>query len=137
MTRKTTSSQSPTPRAEVDSVLEQLDEPRLDALSVGDVRVRITHPERVLWPDTAEHPAFTRRDLLRYRTCVSPHILPHLRDRPLTLKRYPYGIGGKHFYQKHVEFELPDFVDRVRLYAEEHAADGDHVVCNNLPTLLW
>ena len=38
----------------------------------------------------------------------------------MTLKRYPYGITGRHFYQKHVEFELPAYVHRVRLYAEEH-----------------
>lgn len=95
--------------------------------------MRITHPERVLWPD----PGYTKGDLLRYLQTMAPHLLPHLRDRPLTLKRYPTGITNKHFYQKHVEAALPDFVDRVALFAEQHQSAGDYVLCNNLPTLVW
>ncbi len=97
------------------------------------MQVRITHPERVFWPDDG----FSKRDLLDYFVTVSPYLLPHLRDRPLTLKRYPTGIYGKHFYQKHVEIELPGFVDREALFAEQHQSAGDHVLCNNLDTLLW
>jgi bifunctional non-homologous end joining protein LigD len=103
----------------------------------GPAGVRITSPDRVLWPATAEHPAIRKRDLLEYFVRVAPFLLPHLRDRPLTLKRYPTGITGKHWYQKHVEFPLPDYVHRECLYAEEHAGSGDHVICNNLETLLW
>jgi bifunctional non-homologous end joining protein LigD len=124
-------------QATVDAVLEQLEQPRLTAIEIGDVRVRITHPERVLWPSDEQHAAFTRRDLLRYFACIDQYLLPHLHDRPLTLKRYPYGLTGRHFYQMHVEFELPPYVERVPLFAEEHASDGDHIVCNSLPTLLW
>jgi bifunctional non-homologous end joining protein LigD len=99
--------------------------------------MRITHPERVLWPATDEHPAITKRQLLEYFARVEPYLMPHLRDRPLTLRRYPTGLDGKHFYQKHVEFPLPDFVERVRLYAEQHQSSGDYVVCNNFETLVW
>src|SRR5207237_1076531 len=47
------------------------------------------------------------------------------------------GLAGKHFFQKHVETTLPTFVDHACLYAEQHGSSGEHVVCNNLPTLLW
>ncbi len=97
------------------------------------MQVRITHPERVFWPDDG----FSKRDLLEYYAAAAPYLLKHLRDRPLTLKRYPNGIFGKHFYQKHVEIELPDFVEREALFAEQHQSAGDHVLCNNVETLLW
>jgi bifunctional non-homologous end joining protein LigD len=64
-------------------------------------------------------------------------VLPHLRDRPLTLTRYPNGIDGKHFFQKHWEHGLPEFVDTVRLFSEHNDVDGEYLICNNLPTLLW
>jgi bifunctional non-homologous end joining protein LigD len=118
-------------------VLEQLAQPRLSALRVGGITVPISHPERVYWPATRESPPVTKRDLLRYLACAAPVLLPHLKNRPLTLRRYPYGLSGKHFYQKHVDFQLPDFVQREQLFAEEHGEAGDHVFCNDLPTLLW
>ncbi|MBV9168793.1 MAG: non-homologous end-joining DNA ligase [Chloroflexi bacterium] len=125
--------------ADVRSILEQLDEPRLlkDQLRVADHTVRVTHPERVFWPASHGYPAYTKRDLLKYLVRAWPLLAPHLRDRPLTLKRYPYGLTGKHFFQKHVEIPLPDFVDRECMFAEQHAASGENVICNNLATLVW
>jgi bifunctional non-homologous end joining protein LigD len=105
---------------------------------VTDVRVRITHPERVLWPATANEPPITRRDLLRYFVQTADYLLAYMRHRPLTLLRYPYGLGGeKHFFQKHVEFEAPPFVDRESLISEHTGLDGTYLFCNNLATLLW
>ncbi len=91
----------------------------------------------MLWPATAAYGAIRKRDLLEYFASIWEFIQPHLRDRPLTLRRFPTGLTGKHFYQKHVEFPLPDFVDRESLYAAEHDSSGDYVICNNLETLLW
>ncbi|MBV9324993.1 MAG: non-homologous end-joining DNA ligase [Chloroflexi bacterium] len=99
--------------------------------------LRITHPDRVYWPAREHYPAITKRELLEYFAAVSAYVLPHLRDRPLTLRRFPTGTSGKRFYQKHVEFPLPSFVDRALVFAEEHAASGYHVICNNVETLLW
>ncbi len=99
--------------------------------------MRITTPERVLWPAEDGHRAYTKRDLLLYLEAMAPYLLRHLRDRPLTLKRYPTGIYGKHFYQKHVETPLPPYVQREALFAEQHQSAGDHVFCDNVETLLW
>jgi bifunctional non-homologous end joining protein LigD len=123
--------------AEAVGVIAQLDQRHLRWLDVGPVGVAVSHPERVFWPAQDGWPAVTQRDLLRYCAGMAVYILPHLRDRPLTLHRYPTGVGGKHFYQKHVETELPPYVERVSIFAEQHASSGDHVVCNNLATLLW
>ena len=108
-----------------------------DELAAALAQVRVTTPERILWPASGLYAAVTKRDLLGYFTRVAPHLLRHLRDRPLTLKRYPTGLRGKHFFQKHVETPLPAYVVRESLYAEQHASSGDHVICNNLATLLW
>ena len=91
----------------------------------------------MLWPATSEGPAVRKQDLLEYFASILEFIRPHLTDRPLTLRRYPTGLTGKHFFQKHVEFPLPEFVQRESLYAEEHDTSGYYVVCNNVETLLW
>jgi bifunctional non-homologous end joining protein LigD len=64
-------------------------------------------------------------------------VLPHTTDRPLTLTRYPNGIDGKFFFQKHWEAELPEFVETVMLWSSHNEGDGEYLLCNNLPTLLW
>ena len=68
---------------------------------------------------------------------MADFILPHAKDRPLTLTRYPDGITGEKFYQKHWEFALPEFVEKVSLYSKENDAFQDYLLCNNLATLLW
>ena len=68
---------------------------------------------------------------------MSEYLLPYLEDRPLTLLRYPTGIYGKHFFQKHVEFDPPPFVHRECLVSEHTGRDGDYLFCNNLATLVW
>jgi bifunctional non-homologous end joining protein LigD len=118
-------------------LLEQIDRPRLTALDLGDCRVRITSPDRVLWPAAHDQPPITRRDLLRYFVCAADCLLPHLKDRPLTLLRYPTGLGGRHFFQKYVDFEPPLFVHREWLISEHTGKDGVYVFCNNLATLVW
>jgi len=128
------------PSSEIESVLQQLDSGKAAfALAVGGHRIRLTHLDRVYWPASPalKQRALTKRDLLRYLAEVSPYMLPHLADRPLTLIRMPEGIGGERFYQKHWLQERPPFVQTLNVYSE-HKDDGHEVlVCGNLATLLW
>jgi bifunctional non-homologous end joining protein LigD len=101
------------------------------------VQVRITHPERVLWPAARDAPAVTRLDLVNYFLDMVNYLLPYMRHRPLTLLRFPTGLGGKHFFQKHVEFNPPPFVDRACLISEHTGLDGTYLFCNNVETLVW
>ena len=105
-------------------------------LAVGGAELPVSNLDKVLWPETAEQRALTKRDLLRYLAEVSPWLLPHLRDRPLTLTRYPNGIEGGSFYQKHYE-NPPPFVETVTVYTDSAGGDQQAILCNNLPTLLW
>jgi bifunctional non-homologous end joining protein LigD len=127
-------------RGPIDAVLAQL-ETRKNAfeLLVGTDRVRLTHLDRVYWPaDPAlKQPALTKRDLLRYFAHVSPLILTHLADRPLTMIRMPDGISGQRFFQKHWEQERPPFAQTITVYSGHKDERHEYLVCNNLPTLLW
>jgi bifunctional non-homologous end joining protein LigD len=129
-----------TPPNEVAEVLQQLENKsnRID-LSVGGAKIRLTNLDRVYWPADPEtkQPALTKRDLVRYLAAVSRHMLPHLRDRPLTMIRMPEGITGERFYQKHWEQARPDFVQMVSVYSGHKDEKHQYIVANNLPTLLW
>ena len=128
------------PDTGVEAVLQQLEDPRQAfTLAVGAHRIRLTHLDRVYWPaDKAlRQPALTKRDLLRYLAQVSPFLLPHLADRPLTMIRMPEGIHGERFYQKHWEPPLPEFAETVTVFSESRDERHDYLLCNTLPTLLW
>ena len=129
-----------TPPNEVAEVLQQLENKsnRID-LAVGGAKIRLTNLDRVYWPANpeAKQPAVTKRDLVRYLAAVSRHMLPHLRDRPLTMIRMPEGITGERFFQKHWEQARPDFVPMVSVYSGHKDEKHQYVVANNLPTLLW
>lgn len=64
-------------------------------------------------------------------------MLPHLRDRPLTMIRFPEGIHGQRFFQKHWDQSLPPYVEIVTLFSESNSLNQPYVMANNLPTLLW
>ncbi|MDQ5849070.1 MAG: DNA ligase D [Pseudomonadota bacterium] len=121
-------------------IMQQLENPKTAfTLAVGAQQIRLTHLERVYWPaDPAlKQPALTKRDLLRYLAQVSPFILPHLEDRPLTMIRMPDGIDGQRFFQKHWEQERPAFVETITVFSGHKEESHDYLLCNNLPTLLW
>ena len=123
---------------DVGSVLEQLENPvEKFILMVEGHKIPLNNLDKEFWPEFEGRRALTKRDLLRYLAHVSKHLLPHMRDRPITLTRYPNGIQAKHFYQKHWEAKLPEFVETVRLWSDQNEGDGDYLICANLPTLLW
>ena len=125
---------------ELADVLRQLDNPRASfVLEVGGSQVRLTHLDRVYWPPepALQQAALTKRDLLRYLAQVSPYMLPHLADRPLTMIRMPDGILGQRFYQKHWAQERPPFVESITVFSEHKDESHDYLLCNNLGTLLW
>ncbi|HET7758041.1 MAG TPA: non-homologous end-joining DNA ligase, partial [Steroidobacteraceae bacterium] len=125
--------------AEVGAILEQLGSraDRLD-LAAGRARIRLTNLDRVYWPAAGSRGApVTKRDFLRYLTRVARYMLPHLRDRPLTMIRMPEGIHGQRFFQKHWEQERPAFVDTITVFSGHKDESHEYLLCNNLPTLLW
>ncbi len=106
-------------------------------LDVGGERLKVTNLDKVMWPETSDQRALTKRDLISYYARMAPALLNQLRDRPLTMTRYPNGIEGSMFYQKHIDHR-PDFVPTVPVFSEAAGEVEQHyVLANNLPTLLW
>lgn len=133
-----------TPANDIEAVLEQLsgDAKRLDLVvghGTGSARIRLTNLDREYWPADPQtrSPAITKREYLRYLAGISPYMLPHLRDRPLTMIRMPEGIHGERFFQKHWDQERPEFVDTVTTFSEHVGGAHDYILAQNLPTLLW
>ncbi|SDP35227.1 bifunctional non-homologous end joining protein LigD [Litchfieldia salsa] len=91
------------------------------------VQVTITHPDKPLWKDKN----ITKQDYLDYLLNISPYMLPFLKDRLLTVIRFPHGMYGESFYQKNCPDYAPDFITR-----SQHEGI-DYIVCNNIDTLAW
>jgi bifunctional non-homologous end joining protein LigD len=107
-------------------------------LQVDGFEIAFSNLNKVFWPEHGQQRALTKRDLIVYFARVAPYVLPHTTDRPLTLVRFPNGIKGGHFYQKHYETgPLPPFVQTTWLYSDQNKGDGEYLRINNLPTLLW
>ncbi|MFL6441406.1 MAG: DNA ligase D [Nitrososphaeraceae archaeon] len=96
-----------------------------------------SHLNKVFWNKSEKHPQLTKKDLIKYYNEISEYILPYLKDRPLSLSRYPDGIKGKHFYHKNWDKEKPDFVQTVKVYSKSKGGIVNYIVCNNKDTLLW
>ena len=93
--------------------------------------------QKVYWPATRDHPALKKRDLVEYYDRASQYILPHLKNRPLSLSRYPDGINGKSFYHKHWDQAMPRQATTVQVFSEPKNDIINCLVCNNKETLLW
>lgn len=91
----------------------------------------ITHPEKVLFPEDG----ITKGDLAEYYEAVAPVMLPHLRGRPITMERYPAGIGKKGFWQKDVSKGFPDWLERVQVSKKDGVVN--HPVVTDTRSLLW
>jgi bifunctional non-homologous end joining protein LigD len=79
-----------------------------EEIKVGRRTVKITNPDKVLFPEDG----FTKRDLIDYYEGISEVMLPHVKDRLMTLERFPDGIDGERFYSKNVPKYFPDWIDR-------------------------
>ena len=108
-------------------------------VEIDGAAVAFTHLDRIYWPaDGAfDQAAITKRDYLRYLVQVAPMLLPHARDRPLTLFRWPEGLAGRRVLEKHWAIALPAFVERVDVFSESKRRTDQYILCNNLATLLW
>ncbi len=80
---------------------------------------------------------FTKGQLIDYYVRVAGVMLPHLRERPLTMKRFPDGVEGKSFFEKHIPSHAPDWVPSVDVPSNEGRDVVPYVMVNDLPTLAW
>lgn len=91
----------------------------------------ITHPDKILFPDDG----ITKGELAAYYEAIAPVMLPHLRGRPLTMERYPAGIGAKGFWQKDVSKAFPSWLQRVEVPKKDGVVH--HPIVTDLESLMW
>ena len=101
-----------------------------EEITVGGITVPLSHPDKVLFPDDG----ITKRDLARYYADVAGLMLPWLRDRPITMVRYPDGLGGQRFFQKNAPAYFPDWIRRVEVAKE--GGTVEHAICDQPATLV-
>jgi len=97
------------------------------AVLVDGRSLKISNWDKVLFPQTG----FTKGDLIAYYARVAPAVLPHLQDRPLTLKRYPNGVEEPYFYEKQAPSHRPEWVQTARV------GKVTYILAQDLPTLIW
>jgi bifunctional non-homologous end joining protein LigD len=93
----------------------------------------LSNLDKMMYPQAG----FTKGHVVDYYTRVAPAVLPHLRGRPLTLKRYPDGVEGPYFYEKQCPSHRPEWVRTAAVYTRSNGRTIDFCLADDLPTLVW
>ena len=102
-------------------------------LVVEDRKIQVSNLDKVLYPKVG----FTKGQVIDYYIRVAPVLLPHLRDRPLTMKRYPNGVEGEFFYEKNCPSHRPKWVKTAKVWSESNDRMMNYCLVQDLPTLVW
>jgi bifunctional non-homologous end joining protein LigD len=123
-----------------DSTSRILKEPRFRLSGTGDrtvvingIRLRLTNLDKAFWPEEGH----TKGDLIEYYRRIAPVILPHLRDRPQSLHRFPDGIHGESFFQKDMDDKTPSWIATARLGSETEEKQIRYMLCQNEAALVY
>jgi bifunctional non-homologous end joining protein LigD len=109
------------------------DSPAEVLLDIEGHRLKLTNLPKVFYPGEG----ITKRDVINYYDAVAGLILPHLRDRPLSLKRYPNGINEEYFFQKDAEGKVPEWVRLEPIFSEHNQDKIHYIICNDRATLIY
>ncbi len=106
---------------------------RKQELEVEGRKVPVSNLDKVMYPADG----VTKADVIDYYVRVSPYLLPHFKDRPVTLVRYPDGVGGEHFYEKNAPAFTPEWVQTVSVPRHAGGPEIRYVLINDVATLVW
>lgn len=103
-------------------------------VAIAGKRIPVTNLEKLLYPGEK----FTKAKVIEYYVQISKYLLPHLKQRPVTLKRFPEGVFGESFYEKDAPAFRPSWVKTASVPRRETAGDDiRYILINDLPTLVW
>ena len=102
-------------------------------LIVKGKKLSVSNLDKVLYPKVG----FTKGQVVDYYIRIAPVLLPHLQDRPLTMKRYPNGVEGEFFYEKNCPSHRPTWVKTAKVWSEGNKRMMNYCLANDLPTLVW
>ena len=107
---------------------------KTEQVTIGRRQIEVSNLDKVLYPGTK----FTKAKVIDYYINISKYLLPHLKNRPVTLKRFPDGVFGEAFYEKDAPAFTPDWVKTVPVPRRETPGpDIQYILVNDLPTLVW
>jgi bifunctional non-homologous end joining protein LigD len=95
--------------------------------------LKLTNLDKVLYPSAG----FTKGQVIDYYARIAPVMVPHLKDRPLTLKRYPNGVDEQFFFEKNATKHRPDWVKTAPIWSEGNRRNVNYILANDLSTLVW
>ena len=96
-------------------------------------QLKLSNLDKVLYPDAG----FTKAQLIDYYVRIAPVLLPHLKGRPLTMKRYPSGVKGEFFYEKNCPAHRPEWVKTAPVWSEGNNKWMQYCLVEDLPTMVW
>ena len=102
-------------------------------IEVGGKKLLVSNLDKVLYPDVS----FTKGQVIDYYIRIAPVLLPHLKNRPITLKRYPDGVEGFFFYEKQCPSHRPEWVRTTEVASRREEGKIDYCMMNDLPALVW
>lgn len=102
-------------------------------LVVEGRKLAVSNLDKVLYPKAG----FTKGEMIHYYIQIAPVLLPHLKDRPLTMKRYPNGVEAEFFYEKNCPSHRPKWVRTATVWSEGNQRNMDYCLAQDLPTLVW
>lgn len=106
---------------------------KAQTLNVSGRDVPVSNLDKVFYPAAG----FTKAQVIDYYIRISPALLPHLKDRPLTLKRYPNGVTGGFFYEKRCPPYRPDWLKTAPVWSDRHETEIHYCLANDLPSIVW
>jgi bifunctional non-homologous end joining protein LigD len=102
-------------------------------LAINGRQVPVSNLNKVFYPSVG----FTKAQVIDYYIRISPVLLPHLKDRPLTLKRYPEGVNGGFFYEKRCPPYRPEWVKTAPVWSDRNDTEIHYCLANDLPSIVW
>src|SRR5213082_3403573 len=107
--------------------------PEKAELVVEGKKLSVSNLDKVLYPKVG----FTKGQVIDYYIKIAPVLLPHLQDRPLTMKRYPNGVDKEFFYEKNCPTHRPKWVKTAKVWSEGNNKTMEYCLAQDLPTLVW
>jgi bifunctional non-homologous end joining protein LigD len=107
--------------------------PSSTIVEVEGRKLKLSNLEKVLYPAAG----FTKGQVIDYYVRIAPALLPHLKGRPLTMKRYPEGVDHPYFFEKNAPMHRPDWVKTAPIWSEGNDRNVNYILANELATLVW
>lgn len=104
-----------------------------ETLIINGRQVSVSNLDKIFYPDAG----FTKGQVIDYYIRISPVLLPYLKDRPLTLKRYPDGVRGGFFYEKRCPSYRPEWIQTAPVWSDRYETEIHFCLANDLPSIVW